>query len=165
MRLKLQLAMICIIFAVSGCSRLRDVKQPPLVIDTEPTATVIMMRKYHFYGSALRLWATVDDKDIAGMYTDQYTSFLLNQGVYSFGVRCNGGWTPGWKIDEISVTVQPDKNYYFLLGMDFKPLFIPFLDSCAEIKEITEDESEKILENAMFLSPGTYSDDFRLLPR
>ena len=162
---KIIFTLILIVFLINGCVRVRDVKPVSSVLSTEPTSNIILMRNYSFIGSGTHFWATLNGEDIAGLYTNEHTIFLLSQGKYSFGVRCRGAWTLKWDLDEINADVQLGKTYYYLLSENESSFFIPLWDTCADIKEIKEDEGKRILEKSEFVSPGTNSDKRKVFPK
>jgi hypothetical protein len=123
------------------------------------------MRNYSFIGAGVHFWATLNGEDIAGLYTNEHTIFPLSPGNYSLGVRCRGAWTLTWELDEINVDVQPERTYYYLLSENESSFFIPLWDTCADIEEIKEDEGKKILQKSVFVSPGTNSEQRKVLPR
>ena len=165
MKHKIIFTMLFIAFLVNGCASIREVKPVSSVMSTEPTGKVVLMRNYSFIGAGIYFWATLNGEDIAGIYTDQHTIFSLSQGEYSLGVRCRGAWTLKWELDEIIANVEHGKTYYYLLSENESSFFIPLWDTCADIKEIKEDEGKRILEKSVFVAPGTNSDERKVFPR
>ena len=50
------------------------------------TGEVSIIRNYNYGGSGVRLYPTVNNKKIAGLYTNDYIHFYLKEGTYKFGL-------------------------------------------------------------------------------
>lgn len=122
---------------------------------------IIVLRNYNYYGAGIHYWITLNEEDVAGLYTNEHTAFLLPIGQYRIGVRCHGGWLPTWKLDEINIDVEPNQTYYFLVTPKVRLL----LNDCGEIELISEEDGLNRLKKSNKVPTGTYSKDMKLLPR
>jgi hypothetical protein len=76
-------------------------------------------------------------------------AFFLEEGKHVLGVWCYGGPWPKWWHDEIEVMIEPEQDYYFVVS--------PYFFGCAEIEQVTLEQSRKRLRESMRIRTGEIS--------
>ena len=115
------------------------------------TGEVSIIRNYNYAGSAVRLYPTVNNKKIAGLYTKDYVHFFLKEGTYKFGLMfpdvISGKWI---KANFIDKQIKSNSQYYFLLS--------PTLFSM-EIEEIEKEDAIKRISSSTLVKTGVLSNE------
>jgi len=119
-------------------------------LKSESVAEISIMRNYNFFGSAVRLYPTVDGKKIAGLYGKEYVRFHLEEGKHTFSIMFPdivlGRWVEENKIEK---NIEATKRYYFLLSPGIMAM---------EIEEITQEQGEKRISSSDLVLSGSISD-------
>jgi hypothetical protein len=144
------LALAYILIFATACSIHRQVTPVSVLADNIPKAKIVIIRNYNFYGAGIHYWPTLDGQDIAGLLTNQYTTFDLAAGKHRLGVRCHGGWTRTFKHEEIEAIIESNKSYYYLLS----PVYSLVRDVCAKIEPIESQEGMDLMKRAKLVPTG-----------
>ena len=114
------------------------------------TAEISIVRNYNFTGAGIRLYPTINDKKIAGLYTKSYVHFNLKEGSTTFGLMYPdvvfGKWKKGNNIEKY---IEAKKQYYFLVS--------PIILGGFEIEEIEKNDAEERISSSILIATGTYS--------
>ncbi len=116
---------------------------------SEATAEISIIRNYNFGGSGIRLYPTVNNRKVAGLYTKDYVRFYVEEGKYIFGLSYPdvifGKWV---KEKEIKKYIKANNQYYFLLSPSLFGM---------EIEEINKTDGEKRISSSTLIETGKLS--------
>jgi len=140
---------LSLLFIFVGCAPKMGKIQAMEEYESNRTAEIFIMRNYNFFGSAIRLYPTINDKKIVGLYTKNHVRFYLKEGKYNFGVKIPdvvfGTWA---KSNTIEKVIEANKKYYFLLSLNIIGM---------EIEEISQKEGEKRMGTSKLIKTGSLS--------
>jgi hypothetical protein len=146
--MKTILCVILLTLPLLACSPKLSVQRPEQILAGEPSAKVVVVRNYNFYGSGLHYWVTLDGQEIAGLRTKQYVEFEAPEGHHSIGVKWFGGWLMVvWNKKEIEAKLERKNTYYYLLS--------PTIVGTTEIEEISEPEGLKRIKKSTKVPVGS----------
>ena len=114
----------------------------PAIVDEKRSGEVTVIRIHSALGLANYYIIDLNGTDIFVIRSGQHTKFKLNEGEYYIGVKCFGGWSPGWKEEFLDFSVTPNSSSFFKVAPNF---------SCAGIESITEEESLIKIENSKYV--------------
>ena len=141
---------LSIVLVLTGCAPKMGKIHTMMEPESNNTAEIFIIRNYNYIGSAIRLYPTVNDRKIAGLYTQNYIHFYLKEGSYTFSVKHTdvllGRWIQGNIIKKI---IDANKQYYFLLS--------PNIIMGMEIEEINDKNAEERLESSIHIQTGNLS--------
>ncbi len=131
------------VVALSGCSAGPMGILPPLKNNPAEAATITLIRSDSIIGSTNNYRITLDGENIFSIRYGQYTNFKINDGNYSIGVTCFGGWTPTPKREYVDIVVKQQQDLYLLIAPNF---------SCAGINIIDEYTAKTLISNSDYVS-------------
>ncbi|MEJ2364442.1 MAG: hypothetical protein P8075_06415 [Deltaproteobacteria bacterium] len=140
-RMKSLLVLVSAIL-IMGCAS-GPLTRLPTIEDEKRSGEVTLIRTSNFIGVAVSYIITLNGAEIFGIRSGQYTKFKLNEGEYEIGVKCFGGSGSTWRLDSIRFNATSNSNSYFLVSPNY---------SCAGIKQITEAEALKRIQNSKYIS-------------
>jgi len=151
--MKKQLAWISFIFIITGCVAPKIGKMHTMnKVKNATTGEISIIRNYNFIGSGVRLYPTVDNNKIVGLYSNEYTHFYLKEGTYNFGLMfpdiVSGKWI---QENTLKKKIKAHKHYYFLIS--------PALLWGMEIEELKKEDAEKRIRSSKLIQTGTLSKD------
>ena len=133
---------------IAGCAS-GPLTRLPTIEDEKRSGEVTVIRISSFIGVAGSYIIILNGAEIFGIRSGQYTKFKLNEGEYEIGVKCLvgpicwGGSSPTWRLDSLKFSATSNSSSYFLVSPNF---------SCAGIKQITEAEALKRIQNSKYIS-------------
>jgi len=133
-----------------GCAPKMDKIYPTKTKKSKTTAEISIIRNYSFSGSAIRIYPTVNDRKVAGLYTKNYIRFYVKEGNYIFGLTYPNVILGKWvKEKGIKKLVKANHQYYFLIS--------PTLFGM-EIEEINKTDGGKRISSSIYIETGKLSD-------
>jgi len=142
---------ISALFFLVGCAPKMDKLYTIEENKSNKSAEISIIRNYNFGGSAIRLYPTVNNRKIAGLYTKNYIRFYLREGKYVFGLSYPNVVFGKWvKEQAIKKYVRANNQYYFLLSPSLFGM---------EIEEIDKPEGEKRIFSSTFIKTGKLSNE------
>ena len=134
-----------------GCAPKMDKIYALQEYKSQSTAEISIIRNYNFGGSAIRLYPTVNDNKIAGLYTRDYVRFYLEEGKYIFGLSYPNVILGKWvKEQEFKKCIKANNQYYFLLSPSLFGM---------EIEEINKTDGEKRISLSTLIETGKLSSE------
>ena len=131
---------------IAGCAS-GPLTRLPTIEDEKRSGEVAVIRISSFYGAAVSYIITLNGAEIFGIRSGQYTKFKLNEGEYEIGVKCYVMGPICWggprRLDSLKFSATSNSSSYFLVSPNF---------SCAGIKQITEAEALKRIQNSKYIS-------------
>jgi hypothetical protein len=114
----------------------------PAIVDEKRSGEVTVIRINHPFMFAMHYRISLNGTEIFVIRSGQHTKFKLNEGEHYIGVKCYGGWSPGWKHESLNFSVTPNSSSFFKVAPNF---------SCAGIESITEEEALIKIENSKYV--------------
>lgn len=114
----------------------------PAIVDEKRSGEVTVIRIHHPFMFAMHYRISLNGTEIFVIRSGQHTKFKLNEGEHYIGVKCYGGWSPGWKHESLNFSVTPNSSSFFKVAPNF---------SCAGIESITEEEALIKIENSKYV--------------
>ena len=114
----------------------------PAIEDEKRSGEVTVIRIHHPFMFAMHYRISLNGTEIFVIRSGQHTKFKLNEGEHYIGVKCFGGWSPGWKHEFLDFSVTPNSSFFFKVAPNF---------SCAGIESITEEEALIKIENSKYV--------------
>ena len=135
---------------IYGCTPKMDKVYAIQTQTSKRTAEISIIRNYNFSGSAIRIYPTVNDRKVAGLYTKDYIRFYVEEGKYIFGLTYPNVILGKWvKEKGIKKFVKANHQYYFLIS----PTLVGM-----EIEEINKTDGEKRISSSTYIETGKLSD-------
>jgi hypothetical protein len=113
----------------------------PKIADPENAVEITVIRESHFVGSAISYFITLDDKEVFGIRSGEYTRFKVSPGKHSLAARCFGGFTPTWKESKIEITLQPKEKAYYLFSKAVE---------CAKVESLQPQDVEALIAKSKY---------------
>ena len=132
---------------IAGCAS-GPLTRLPTIEDEKRSGEVTVIRISSFIGVAGSYIIILNGAEIFGIRSGQYTKFKLNEGEYEIGVKCSDLMGPicfggPRRLDSLKFSATSNSSSYFLVSPNF---------SCAGIKQITEAEALKRIQNSKYIS-------------
>ena len=158
------IALVLMLF-LAGC--VLPVPPPSVPVSSVPTvsgksATITVVRKKQFAGSAPTHYISLDGATIATLEVGEYTTFQVPEGNHSLTVTwrvgdkgaASGGvalllWSPHSKTVEINCI--PSTNYFFTITAK---AFTLSEDDRVDLKQVDQLEGDFATEKNRYVSPG-----------
>ena len=128
--------------AKTGLFRSGPIDNLPAIVDEKRSGEVTVIRIHSALGLANYYIIDLNGTEIFVIRSGQHTKFKLNEGEHYIGVKCFGGWSPGWKYELLKFSVIPDSSSFIKVAPNF---------SCAGIESITEEEALIKIENSKYV--------------
>ena len=142
--------LLLLILVISGCAPKMGKIYAMNEKESQSTAKIFIMRNSNPMGSGVRLYPTVNEQKVVGLYSNNYTHFNLKEGKYTFGLLFPDVVFGRWiKENNILKEIKAKKKYYFLLS----PTFLGGM----EIEEIEKLEAEERISSDVFIKTGKLS--------
>jgi outer membrane protein assembly factor BamE (lipoprotein component of BamABCDE complex) len=114
----------------------------PAIVDEKRFGEVTVIRIRHPFMFAMKYIISLNGTEIFVIRSGQHTKFKLNEGEHYIGVKCFGGWSPGWKHEFLDFSVTPNSSSFVKVAPNFP---------CAGIESITEEEALIKIENSKYV--------------
>lgn len=135
------------ILLISGCTPKMGTIYQMQELKSKVTSKVSIIRNYSVLGSEVRFYPTVNKQKVVGLYLNDYTSFYLKEGTYTFGLLVPDLVFASWiKENSIEKELEANKHYYFLVS--------PTFSGHMEIEEIEKKEGEERISSSTFIGTG-----------
>jgi hypothetical protein len=127
---------------VSACTAAGPIVSNPLPKIAEPdkAAEVVVIRENSFYGGAKTYRILLDDREIFGINSGEYTRFKVSYGKHSIGVKCNVSFGIPMS-DKIDIDLEPKTTSYYFLSKKFQ---------CANIEPKLAQEGEVLVGKSTY---------------
>jgi hypothetical protein len=129
---------------VSACTAAGPIASNPLpkIEVPEKAAEVVVIRENSFYGGGKTYRILLDDREIFGINSGEYTRFKVSHGKHSVGVKCNVSFGIPM-TDKIDVDLEPKISSYYFLSKKFQ---------CASIEPKPAQEGEALVGKSTYRS-------------
>jgi hypothetical protein len=128
--------------SIVGCATGPIATSPlPSLTDPKNASEVVVIRKSSIVGATNSYYITLNEQDVFGIKSGEYTTFKVPAGKHTIGVKCFGGWSPTWKESTIEVSLIPEEKVYFATGPG---------GSCAKIESINPAEGTALVTKSTY---------------
>ena len=145
------ICLVILLVLMSGCAPKMGKIKKMQEVKSRGMAEILIIRNYNYMGGGVRIYPTVNDEKIVGLYSNDYSKFYLDEGKYTFGLLVPDVVFGRWiKENTIIKEVKSRNKYYFLTS--------PNMIGGMEIEEIAKEEAEERISSSTRIKTGTISE-------